>query len=338
MSNMKTTLPCPAWIYSIDSNVQASSSRAKDRSWFGDDYQTISSVLGVKYASTTLNSAVIGIGTVDLPVKRRPDARGKQSHAVLRLRNVLHVPSCLCNVIGTSLGDNYVLRPGRDGTREITDSKGRSVAYLQPSPQPAPCGNTLLQLRLSGPPIGPRVGPSPFKPATSYKISAWWHDDERERVLRLLGTAGSTKSPVTRSAAASFNAEERAWIKKAHGSIWAFMRAHKLRGGSEDDAATARHIIRSFTEPAKVAAAAAAAAQSSVDSGLGMDGSVVGRGIVAEADKHFGPAELAWVREKYGDGLSFMVSLRLRFLEAGDGRKANKVAAILMSTTSDKGS
>ncbi|TQV99086.1 hypothetical protein IF1G_01301 [Cordyceps javanica] len=327
---MKNTLPCPAWVFSADSNVH----RARDRSWFGDDYQTISSVLGVKHASASPGAAVIGIGTVELRVKRRPDARGAQSHGILRLRNVLHVPSCLCNVIGTPIAEEYVLRTGTGGVREITDKKGRAAGYFQPPDKPG----RLQQLRLSGPPIGPRVGPSPFKPATSYKISAWWHDDDRRQVMRQLAkTAAGRKQAAARSSTASFDDEERAWIIKTYGNVWTFMRSHKLRGSSEEDAATARHIIRSFRAPGK--ASAAVPAPNGTDSGLGMDGSVAGSNgaVSAEADRYFGPAELAWVREKYGDGLSFMVSLRLKFSDANDGLRANRVAAILMAPATDKG-
>ncbi|OAA66262.1 hypothetical protein ISF_04100 [Cordyceps fumosorosea ARSEF 2679] len=350
---MNNTLPCPAWVYSTESNVH----RAKDRSWFGDDYQPISSVLEPKPTtsggggrpSSSLGGAVIGIGTVELPVKRRPDALGASSHGILRLRNVLHVPGCLCNVIAAaSLAESDHLlsaRPDRpDGVRQITDRKGRPLAYFLP-----PDRRTGLQrLRLSGSPVGPRLGPSPFRPATSYLIRAWWSDDDRRQAMLQLSrrpvapqkqqpTSTTTTPPTT----IAFSAEERAWIRRNHGNVRAFLRSHRLRGRSEEDATTARRIIRAALEPGNKTTTTTSSI-SVADSGLGgMDGSAAtGSGVrvlAAEAERHFGPQELAWVRRWYGDALSFMVSLRLRIADPGDGRKANRVAAILMAPAADKG-
>lgn len=242
---------------------------------------------------------------------------------MLRLRNVLHVPSCICNVVGAPITKDYVLRAVPGGVREITDKKGKAIGYFHQLELPG----KPLQLRLSGPPIGPRVGPSPFKPPHSYKISAWWHDDNRKQAMRQL--AKQAKKP--RSAIAAFNGEERAWIKKRHGSVWNFMRAFGLKGNSEEDADKARQIIRSNAAPGKADTLTA-------DSGLGMDGSVAeGNAVVARAGKYFGAKELAWINRNYGDALSFMVSLRLKFSDAMDGLKANKVAAILMAPDADKG-
>ncbi|KAM3516043.1 hypothetical protein MY11210_000325 [Beauveria gryllotalpidicola] len=351
---MTNTLPCPAWVFSPESNAH----RAKDRSWFGDDYQTISSALSLqRRASDSLQLEVIGIGTVELPVKRRPDARGAQSHGVLRLRNVLHVPSGLCNVVGgRALLADYAVRRGPGGIREIADKNGggAAVAYLhQPN---ARLGSRHLQVRLSGPPIGPRLGPSPFVQGESYSFGACWHDDAREQVMRTLAKskpamadskpamvkpkpaavakpkpAAVAKKPaqspaVTGAAAAAnsplaFTDEEREWMRTHHGSVYLFLRVCGLKGGSAEDAQAARRVIRM-----RMAGA-----------GGGSGGSSAASVVVAEAEQRFGREELAWVRERYGDGLSFMVSLRLRWARAGDGRKANKIAGILMAPDGDGG-
>lgn len=55
------------------------------------------------------------------------------------------------------------------------------------------------------------------------------------------------------------------------------------------------------------------------------------RDMVSHVDKYFGDKEIRWIRARYGDGLSFMASLRLDFLSASDGRKANVIASILMA-------
>lgn len=109
----------------------------------------------------------MGIGTVELPVKRSPTATGPGSHGILRLPNVLHIPSLICNVIGNPITDEYAVStgppsPNHKGT--ITDHEGGSVAYFDPDAQ-------LFEVMLSGPPIGPRVGPSPLNPSGRYYIN-----------------------------------------------------------------------------------------------------------------------------------------------------------------------
>ncbi|KAF1730989.1 hypothetical protein CRV24_009061 [Beauveria bassiana] len=349
---MINNLPCPAWVFSPESNAH----RAKDRSWFGDDYQTISSALSLqRRSSDSLQLEVIGIGTVELPVKRRPDARGAQSHGVLRLRNVLHVPSGLCNVVGGKalLAADYLVRrgPGGGGIREISDKNdGAVVAYLhQPN---ARLGGRHLQVRLSGPPIGPRLGPSPFVKGESYSFSARWHDDAREQVMRTLAklkpvvanpkpamvkskpgavaktpaqSPAATGTAVAANPPLAFTEEEREWMRRHHGSVYLFLRVCGLKGSSAEDAQAARRVIRMRM--------AGGSPHSGGGGGVSSSVSVV----VAEAERCFGKEELAWVRERYGDGLSFMVSLRLRWARAGDGRKANKIAGILMAPDGDGG-
>ncbi|EJP63860.1 signal sequence receptor alpha subunit [Beauveria bassiana ARSEF 2860] len=327
---MINTLPCPAWVFSPESNAH----RAKDRSWFGDDYQTISSALSLqRRSSDSLQLEVIGIGTVELPVKRRPDARGAQSHGVLRLRNVLHVPSGLCNVVGGKalLAAGYLVRrgPGGGGIREISDKNGgAAVAYLhQPN---ARLGGRHLQVRLSGPPIGPRLGPSPFVKGESYSFSARWHDDAREQVMRTLaklkpvvaspkpamvkskpGAVAKTpaQSPAATGAAVAanpplaFTEEEREWMRRHHGSVYLFLRVCGLKGSSAEDAQAARRVIRMRM--------AGGSPHSGGGGGVSSSVSVV----VAEAERCFGKEELAWVRERYGDGLSFMLHLQHLLLD-----------------------
>lgn len=274
--------------------------------------------------SSSLHDAVIGIGTVEIPVKRRPDARGAQGHGVLRLRNVLHVPSCVCNVIGAPIAKDHVLRAAPGGICQISDGKGRAAGYFYRLDLPGP----LLQLRLSGPPVGPRVGPSPFKPQHKYKICAWWHDDHRQLAMRQLAKRAGKPRP---GVVAAFDDQERAWMKREHGSVWKFMRAFGLKGNCEEDAAKARQIIRASTAPDTADTLGA-------DSGLGTDVSVVeSNAVLAQASRYFGARELAWIIINYGDVLSFMVSLRLKFSGAGDGLKARKIAAILMAPDADKG-
>lgn len=77
----------------------------------------------------------IGIGDVELPVKLYPRLSGKRAHGKLQLRNVLHVPSAICNIVGGPGTNDYAgmqLGGVGDGGRDavITDANGRRLAYF----------------------------------------------------------------------------------------------------------------------------------------------------------------------------------------------------------------
>ncbi|KAJ4145740.1 hypothetical protein LMH87_004577 [Akanthomyces muscarius] len=187
-------LPCPSWVLATGTAVHV----AKDRSWFCVDYRPISSAL-------TSDAPVIGMGTMHLPVKQTPGARNR-GHGTLTLRDVLHVPSALCNIVGTPVFQDYNVSlgsgPGSDGSISLFD--GTPVAYITP-------GRRLPEVRLSGPPIGPRVGPSPFKPDAIYWIKAAWSETEREKWLDVDAALASGDAPQT---PAHPSDEEERWLKR----------------------------------------------------------------------------------------------------------------------------
>ncbi|CAH0038091.1 unnamed protein product [Clonostachys rhizophaga] len=134
----KDPLPCPSWIFSTGTNVHV----AKDRSWFADDYTSIESFIEGRFGDQL---PVIDIGTVNLPTKVAAKKTGLTSHGTLRLENVLHVPSALCNIVGTPIFDPFTFS---FSSRAFTDpATGRQVAYCKPD-------TTLLEIRLGGPPVG----------------------------------------------------------------------------------------------------------------------------------------------------------------------------------------
>lgn len=120
---------------------------------------------------------VIGIGTVELKVKRSPDETGPHAHDVLQLKDVLHVPGSVCNIIGVPILDDYNVVAGpipTDTRGTITDREGNAVAYF-------PEEGELFQVQLSDPPIGREVGPTPFEPSKTYIIDVQWPDSERAK-------------------------------------------------------------------------------------------------------------------------------------------------------------
>jgi hypothetical protein len=85
---------------------------AKDRGWF-KTYKPIASAIDISpFTSPPKQLLVLGIGTVEIPTKRSPNLSGVSSHGSLHLKEVLHVPDFLCNVIGSPINssDDYVVK------------------------------------------------------------------------------------------------------------------------------------------------------------------------------------------------------------------------------------
>ncbi|CAO2653304.1 Nn.00g027150.m01.CDS01 [Neocucurbitaria sp. VM-36] len=158
---------CPDWVVIQNINVHV----AKDRGWF-TSYTPFQSTLGPLYSDESW--PVVGVGTVMLST---PPAPGSPISNVLRLENVLHVPSFFCNAIGCPLvmGHEYNFSyEGNDKTKgAILDSSQQPAAYFLPGREQyvpevlAPRGETL--------------GPTVFQPDAIYSVSCEWSEEERQK-------------------------------------------------------------------------------------------------------------------------------------------------------------
>ncbi|KAL9109157.1 MAG: hypothetical protein Q9227_006082 [Pyrenula ochraceoflavens] len=221
-------LLCPDWVFSNSSNVHL----AKDRGWFTEYVpfeSTVNSIIGSRGAN------VEGIGIVELPVKRKPRGSGPDAHAVLRLVDVLHVPSALCNVLGGPILDDYDVHMGRSegSLGSIIEPNGRKLAYFDPS-----CN--LFVIKLSGPPIGPQLGPSLFQNGGSHYINVNWEDSERQR-----WTAHRKKMASSRD---EYTPEEKAWLKKHYNGEFHFLQSFGLKIYEDEDREEGRRILRGLMQ------------------------------------------------------------------------------------------
>lgn len=121
---------------------------------------------------------VAGVGTVSLRVRRSPDRTGKGSHAVIRLQNVLHIPSSRCNIIGNPIFNwakaEYTHEdPKSGGTLRHLEGKN-PVAYFRPDPVPP-------LFVVSGPPVDREFGPSMLSPDGLYRFEITWPAEEASR-------------------------------------------------------------------------------------------------------------------------------------------------------------
>ena len=77
-----------------EADASLSSSAARDPAWFSTYTPFLT------FATHHIMSSpqpVLGIGDVHLPVKLFPKRSGRGAHGMLHLRNVLHVPTSVCN-------------------------------------------------------------------------------------------------------------------------------------------------------------------------------------------------------------------------------------------------
>lgn len=215
-----------------------SDSVAKDRAWFGEDYVPFESALTDWFGHRV---QVVGVGTVNLLTKRVPRKTGQDAHGTLRLLNVVHAPDACCNIIGGPIVELYDVMSGPDdgmskGT--IKERDGRPIAYFRSD-------RRLFNVRLSGPPIGPRVGPTVLTGDRAFVINAIWPNSERQRF------EAKTAGPLVSATAAPpylLTPDEKEWLKKHFKNEFNFLRMYGLSIFKGEDREEGRAILRAMIE------------------------------------------------------------------------------------------
>ena len=183
----------------------------------------------------SVETEVHGIGTVALPVKRKPNGSGVGAHSSLWLVDVLHIPSITCNIIGNPILDDYevITSFGQDSKGGIFGPNGKKLAYFISS-------SSLFQVKLSGPPVGPQVGPTVFRDGKLHYINAYWIDSERQRWEAYKEDMTSGRAPYT--------AEEKKWLKKHYKDEFHFLLSYGLKIYNDEDREEGRAIARGLMQ------------------------------------------------------------------------------------------
>ncbi|KAL7816107.1 hypothetical protein V8C44DRAFT_323995 [Trichoderma aethiopicum] len=318
----------PDWVFSNCSNVHT----CNDKKWFTEFTPFSSFVKPATFGDYEV--PVEGIGAVNLPVKRGPNVRGPQAHHIIRLTNVLYVPSSVCNTVGmpifhSGVAATYSVHGGSNSKGSLEDRNGSPVAYFSPNAR-------LLSLRLSGPPIGPRLAPSKFDSNALYSVSLTWPPEERGRWEARVRQSEIDDEKDQWIGDQPYTAAEKAFLKKFYGNEFKFLTLYELSIYDEEDRAEGRAIARSLMR---------------ADAGYDDDDEVDGRhqenkdedeGEEDEeedendferhlADHHFDARQLDWIEENYRDSATFMYSFGLKFYDDDDCQEAKAILRSFMS-------
>ncbi|PSN60007.1 hypothetical protein BS50DRAFT_656165 [Corynespora cassiicola Philippines] len=299
------------------------SSICNDRGWF-TSYVPYSSFVESYYHAL----AVTGFGTVVLPVKKSPNRSGPNAHGQIILKDVLHVPPAVCNIIAykkMSARDgnkdyNFSLRASGNGSVHVMDSNKRSVAYFVPNPLPI--------IRLSGPPVGPRLAPCALRGRTELMLSIRWPGEEIMRwIAHLFENNLLVDNAVTNNVAAEtttnrqpespYTYAEKEWLKQHYGDEFHFLRDCGLRIFREEDREVGRTLLRQLM-----------AADNEGDSDS--DKAIVDPIMPGMEKLLLSPRTYRWVQDNYGNFELFMRSYGLDPTDADEFEEAQMIARGLM--------
>lgn len=336
-------------------------STCKDRGWF-TDYHPFQSVAGSIYTDTH-DTPVVGVGVVKIPVKTSPNLTGPKAHGTLILRDVLHCPLAVCNIVGlpAPFKQDYIFQLGgnRNGKSEgaIRDRRGRAVAYFAP-------GKRLYQLRLSGPPIGPVVGSSALKKEGIYMLNMRWPESERARWQAYKQSQVDRPKKITSKEHADndnllhqetnppYTDYEKQWLKVHYGGEYNFLKNLGLSIFKEEDREEGRDITRELMKQegesdsgeSKDDSESRQEAQDIVrqmmedeeDSEDDTDyyGATFGHDLDGHlADYHFDEKTLNWIGKHFRNSRNFMTSYGLKFYDDDDCKEAVKLAHSMQADT-----
>ncbi|KAL6857290.1 hypothetical protein J3F83DRAFT_751104 [Trichoderma novae-zelandiae] len=322
----------PDWVFSNNSNVHA----CNDLNWF-TEFTPFSS-FAVSAVFTSSRCPVEGVGTVDLPVKRGPNLRGPRAHHVIRLTNVLYIPSSASNIVGWPIfqpdAAGYSMCSTISSSGALTDRDGKPVAYSPP-------GGKFFCLRLSGPPIGPRLAPSRLEPDGVYFLSIRWPEEERERWEARGRQAQADTQQRQISTDEPYTAVEKAWLKKHYGGEFKFLLSHQLSIYDEEDRAEGRAIMRSMmirdemddddddeNEDDDEDEDNDEEEDDDDEEGDDEEENDFERHL---ADHHFNEQELDWIEKNYRDTATFMYSFGLKFYNDEDCEEATAIVRAFLN-------
>ncbi|KAF1991472.1 hypothetical protein K402DRAFT_409676 [Aulographum hederae CBS 113979] len=288
------------WVVSNNSNVHV----ANNRDWF-TEYTPFKTHTGSIYFNDH-SSQVAGVGTVELTLKLYNNKRkGRPGYRTITLKDVLYMPSAVCNIFGIPPSPDYRLERlgGNGGT--IIDRDGKRAGLIEVV--------RLFRLRLHG----QRGGVSSLGDGM-YMINTHWPNNERARW----------------EAAKPYTAEEKEWLKKNWEGEFKFLNAYGLSVHKEEDREEGRGMVRKFMKEGRENDGDAHEDNPEYELEFRRDEEDEedpedddSDDFLAElerdpmshlADRHFSEAQLAWIKKHYRYSSKFMLSHGLKPYDDGD--------------------
>jgi hypothetical protein len=311
-------------------------SAAKDRGWF-KTYTPFPSTVYSIYGNRSLQ--VSGVGTVEIPTQPSPDRCGAASHDSLHLKEVLHVPDLLCNILGDLNGDGYdvslgnYLEPATRGT--IRNRQGGTVAYFDPT-------RPLFSVKVRGSGLlrGRRLGPSVLEWDVPYFLNCRWDPAEQQRWQDFKAREFHSMSAqiFVSDGRPPYTAAEKAWLRKRRITEFKFLRMYELKMHNDEDRAEGRALVRGFMQddlcddpPDHEPAAKRFKAfhednqeekEEGEEAEVEEDKQNVPDTKVEQAKHKFSAAQLQWIDDTYGDIHDFMAAHGLYLHDDNDIREA----------------
>lgn len=239
------------WVFSTTSDVCV----AKHREWFLN-YTPFES--HTKHIALHSSMPVVGVGDVRIEVNTSSSLRGTQTYTSLLLRNVLHCPRSICNIVGLwAMDGDYDVELRGPENSWLRNKQSRVVVLLDLV--------VLWKLWLVGQP----KGQSSLEKGGLYYINACWPKAEREKVkLHLQQTAKKVKatgdsadsgaassthkgeesssSGQKRGEGAGYTAAEKGWLKQQCAGEFRFLLQLGLNIHSEKDREEGRGLVRAL--------------------------------------------------------------------------------------------
>jgi hypothetical protein len=231
------------------------------------------------------------------------------------------MPSYVCNIVGEpifGIASQTHFSKSEKSKGGLNDASNKPIAYFSPN-------SNLLCLKLSGPPIGPRLSQSKLNPDTAYVLSITWPESERAR-----WTASGQQNKADNEkpqwiGEQPYTSEEKQWLKKYYGDEFKFLLMYGLKIHNEEDRAEGRAIMRALAredennddddQDDEIVEVDDDEEEEDEDSDL--DGHF--------ADYHFNEEELDWIEKHYRNSANFLISYGFKFYDDQDCAAAKRL-------------
>ena len=330
------------WVVSTASN----SSVANHPDWF-ISYTPFNSLANGAPFSNDKGLPIIGVGDVELSIRTSDRKSGSQNQRKVLLRDVIHVPTAVCNTIGLSTLIEYELDVHVTSGKLVHGPSGACWGIMD--------GNKL-RLRGQSSTTTSRL------PSTAYTNRANWPSSERERCsrskkslsnaaneLRANQVSGvpSNSSNAPKLASADLTAAERTWLKDNYKGEFYFLRCFGLSVYEDEDREEGRRILRAFMQASNAESSTDEDADGELqyseddndeESIHSFEADMEADPAAHFADHFFTKAQLGWIKKHYRHSGNFLNCYGLKSDNDNDCHEGKIIMEVIMEDDAQEAS